>query len=987
MWKKKKFFIRASLRLWPLYVLTLPKKVRKWLDFETYRFLQIVRYNSSLNDLNKMSNLEILKQLLLEKSWFVTTFNLIKKNLFFRWVRLYHNKIDFLWQMWSLLFFNNKYFPQITSRWFLKKLFWFKWKRFLRSKLHKINYHFMKTLIYNFKKNVNWKEVYYLAWDAYFSQVAVLSPNVYQFWKKMLGLGKFWWVMRRRIVKRIINKFARWFTGKKSKLSFVLSKQLTRTLGYPAMKNWILKFRWKFISVPVKTDSFYKIFKYEFQVPFQSLFFWKSILRFTNTKYFLLPAKKLLITDINPLLNLLTARLNSLGDKHENFIGFAKRIKTFVLHGYDFFNTSWLEKTILPIVQYFLMFKKSFLLPIAINYLDILFLKWKFLPPKVVKLLDLLILQLFRVKNFSIFESEDSDYDKLLTLFFYKFVNEVFELVFNFSPGNIVFFKSKKWKFLFNSRHLHLSFIGWNWDYLKYYSREYSYIYRKRWNKLPFEWTNVFSFKRYFYDFYFFVWRTKYWKIWKTLKYIAKKRWVFDLTKYISKVFFPNNFIWAQMFWWFFFMWPELKTVWFRNQINYGRVKAIYDTYMYFQNWFWVKFYLRKTSFERLLLYGFVFWAGVLDFNLDWNFFVGYKGTLGFKLKRRKNIKMGWKRLMSERVSLGFLGEMRHNSLFFSFFTFLNWAIMLKYYLQFGHTKANYNTTYKDYLVMIYNDWFILNMLNIQLNLKWNLRVMFKMFYLAGFVCLVAPFNILLEGLIGVYGAYGDQPYTRYIWINGLYSNFDKIFLAIQWTVADSYSGRVFFSRKITRKLIWLWFSMWGLIQNLNVDISFFPSLYWSSWVFLESCAWFYPTITTSNTECFLPTAYLEYTTVCNDFSLLSLCLYLNLILVMFKWSKLTRQVEFSVYPQKLISQALQHKILPLKINFKHYHLQWQMRVVMAFVWKSWAAIFDFSKADLTYVYKYFFIFWRLALNITWKQLFWWFLYFWPRKSMSAKFF
>ncbi len=180
---------------------------------------------------------------------------------------------------------------------------------------------------------------------------------------------------------------------------------------------------------------------------------------------------------------------------------------------------------------------------------------------------------------------------------------------------------------------------------------------------------------------------------------------------------------------------------------------------------------------------------------------------------------------------------------------------------------------------------------------------------------------------------------------------------------------------------------MRGLIQNLNIDISFFPSLYRSSWVFLESCAWFYPTITTSNTECFLPTAYLEYTTVSNDFSLLSLCLYLNLILVMFKRSKLTRQAEFSVYPQKLISKALQHKIIPLNINFKHYHMQRQMRVVMSFVRKSWAAIFDFSKAGLTNIYKYFFIFWRLSLNIVWKQLFWRFLFFWPRKSTFSNFF
>jgi len=74
---------------------------------------------------------------------------------------------------------------------------------------------------------------------------------------------------------------------------------------------------------------------------------------------------------------------------------------------------------------------------------------------------------------------------------------------------------------------------------------------------------------------------------------------------------------------------------------------------------------------------------------------------------------------------------------------------------------------------------------------------MFKMFYLGGFVCLVGAFNILLEGLVNIYGAYSSQPYTRFIWINGLFSNFDKIFRSMQIKIADAYSGRVFFSRKM----------------------------------------------------------------------------------------------------------------------------------------------------------------------------------------------
>jgi hypothetical protein len=77
--------------------------------------------------------------------------------------------------------------------------------------------------------------------------------------------------------------------------------------------------------------------------------------------------------------------------------------------------------------------------------------------------------------------------------------------------------------------------------------------------------------------------------------------------------------------------------------------------------------------------------------------------------------------------------------------------------------------------------------------------------------------------------------------------------------------------------------------------------------------------MTTSNTECFLPTVFLDYTTVSNDYSLLSLSLYINLLIVIFKKTKLTRQMEFSVYPQKLIALALATKKLPLNFNLKFF--------------------------------------------------------------------
>jgi hypothetical protein len=113
---------------------------------------------------------------------------------------------------------------------------------------------------------------------------------------------------------------------------------------------------------------------------------------------------------------------------------------------------------------------------------------------------------------------------------------------------------------------------------------------------------------------------------------------------------------------------------------------------------------------------------------------------------------------------------------------------------------------------------------------------------------------------------------------------------------------------------------MKGLFQNLSIDISFFPSLLKSSWVFLEASAKFYPTITTSNTASFLPTVFLEYTTVANDYSLLSLSLYINILLNIFKRTKLLRKTEFSLYPQKLLGLTFNFKILPTELDLKNFY-------------------------------------------------------------------
>jgi len=431
-------------------------------------------------------------------------------------------------------------------------------------------------------------------------------------------------------------------------------------------------------------------------------------------------------------------------------------------------------------------------------------------------------------------------------------------------------------------------------------------------------------------------------------------------------------------------MWVQVKTKWFKNWLEFGKIKITYDSFLNLQNKFWPEFIFSKTHYERILIYGFTFWIGQCDFNLDWNFLVGYKGELNFKLKRKKPIFINDKKFFREKIALGYFSTMKHNQFFSTFFSFLNWTYLLEYYLQFGHTKSNYNTSYKDYLIMIYNERFIVNLLNSQLNLKRNFRLMFKMFYLGGFVCLVGAFNILLEGLVNIYGAYSSQPYTWFIWINGLFSNFDKIFRSIQIKIANAYSGWVFFSRKMTRKLIRLWFCMKGILKNLSIDISFFPSLYKSSWVFLEACAKFYPTITTANTETFLPTVFLEYSTVANDYSLLSLSLYINLLLVLFKRSKILRQMEFSVYPQKLLSLIYPYKIFSFHFNIKYYRLIRHIKIVMAFIKRSGMFFFDVEKNIIANVFKYLFIYWKQILQLYWKQNFWKLLFFKKTNSIFS---
>jgi hypothetical protein len=130
------------------------------------------------------------------------------------------------------------------------------------------------------------------------------------------------------------------------------------------------------------------------------------------------------------------------------------------------------------------------------------------------------------------------------------------------------------------------------------------------------------------------------------------------------------------------------------------------------------------------------------------------------------------------------------------------------------------------------------------------------------------------------------------------------------------------------KELMRLWFCMKGLFENLSVDISFFPTIFSSSWAFLENCAKFYPTITNVNTNSFVSIDSLEYLTVSNDFSLLSLSLYINLLFIMFKRCQLMKQAEFSVYPQKLLMIAYSYKILPTILNAHSFRANKQLYII-----------------------------------------------------------
>jgi len=50
-----------------------------------------------------------------------------------------------------------------------------------------------------------------------------------------------------------------------------------------------------------------------------------------------------------------------------------------------------------------------------------------------------------------------------------------------------------------------------------------------------------------------------------------------------------------------------VKTRWFKNRAEFGKVKVTYDSFLNLQNKFWPEFFFSKTHSERVLIYGFTF--------------------------------------------------------------------------------------------------------------------------------------------------------------------------------------------------------------------------------------------------------------------------------------------------------------------------------------------------------------------------------------------
>jgi hypothetical protein len=145
--------------------------------------------------------------------------------------------------------------------------------------------------------------------------------------------------------------------------------------------------------------------------------------------------------------------------------------------------------------------------------------------------------------------SEDTENNKLMTLLFYKFLNQIFELVFSFSPGNITFLDPLPWKYLFSKQLSTTTSIGKNWEMLDYYSSNFLKIKKYKFKKLYFN-KNIKSHCRFFFYFYYFIKpreKTNYKIIYNKNK--KKNNFFTKIGKYLAKNYSPADYIRSQIYW------------------------------------------------------------------------------------------------------------------------------------------------------------------------------------------------------------------------------------------------------------------------------------------------------------------------------------------------------------------------------------------------------------------------------------------------------
>lgn len=972
-------------------------KIWKVKNLVFYWFIKLKRLNFEKNlILNKLPIVKTFKLFL--KEFHYTNENLFKK-LIYNWnLQWFHNKLFYLKYFRCFFFLSKKLFP-FRFKWkVMWSLLWLWNNGIMKWKLSQLRFSYLKRF-YPLKWKKNNKFIYYfLTKQGYHSKINLYHLDIFKLKKnvffrlkktyfflkenfKNLSISKTNFKKHKNLIllKNKFNKF------KNTRNTYFLSKNiLSKSISiwfktlylnlkfYKKIKKYFKYF--KFFSI--KKDSFKRLYKFENLYLFESLIFWKSIINLSENAFSFLSEKVIFPYNLLKVLNFFEKKnvIQTNIKFYEKFVGLFINFSYILNKGG--FGSLWhffFEK-LLEIFENFFSSSLSFFdKNIIYIYYDIIQQQSTYLPTNIwIKLLKI-INRIYT--NSSIVTSNNN---KNLTL---KIFDNLFLLFFKFSVSKFLILETKNWNLVSHTYEKYPLYPKKNWSFLNFFSKSFLKTTLKK--KLKNNITFILK-KKYFFDKIFFF------KFYSKRYFIKKKKWkyLFDASKYlfIHRYPTPTNFLKNSILWWFFFTKNYLKLWWARFWRNRGDEKISYDVVSNLHVRFWSNFFFLKSTTDKLLSYAFYFRNGLNSLNLIWSFTINYFGKIKFTTFPNKLIFIGKKWFDWDWKLDDSFSEYKNNDLFFSFFSFLSWTYLLNYMLQFGHTVSTYNTTYKNFILMVYNKRFILNLLALQLNLKWNLRVLFKMFYLGGSICLVSSFNILIEGLVSLYGAYAKQPYTRYLWVNGLISNFDKIFKSIKVKLAKAYSGKIFLTWKSLRRLLRLWFCSKGILNNLSIDISFFPSMRTSYWVFLENCARFYPTISNTNTSSFVAPIHLDYFIISNDYSLLSLSFYINLLILSFKKAKLLWKVEFSVYPQKLISEFTKYQILSIWSIFWLNELKRQFWKIYIFFRNPKFLFLDYTWDNLSLFFKYYFIFWMKVLIENKKHVYWRYLnYFNLRKKTHFK--